>query len=152
MLTTASHPTSGVTHPREEPVEVSVVMPRLNKARTVGVGKAVRALESLGVRGEVIVADNGSTDGSQDIAAMAGARVVWVTARGLWGGAPGGGIAAARGRYIIIGDADDSYDFGRRGSSSGCGRRTTWSWGIVSGVGSYRGPCRGTTGTSATRS
>jgi hypothetical protein len=93
-------------------IEVSVVMPCLNEARTVGtcVTKAARALQALGVRGEVIVADNGSTDGSQVIARSAGARVVDVTRRG-YGAALRGGIAAARGRYIIMGDADDSYDF-----------------------------------------
>src|SRR5262245_54831673 len=93
-------------------LEVSVVMPCLNEARTVGtcVVKARAALETLGVRGEVIVADNGSTDGSQDIARSFGARVVPVTRRG-YGSALQGGIEAAQGRYIIMGDADDSYDF-----------------------------------------
>jgi hypothetical protein len=93
--------------------EVSIVMPCLNEARTVGicVGKAVAALEKLGVRGEVIVADNGSTDGSQDIATAKGARVVNATRRG-YGSALQAGIASARGSYVIMGDADDSYDFG----------------------------------------
>jgi glycosyltransferase involved in cell wall biosynthesis len=97
-----------------ETIELSVVMPCLNEARTVCVciAKAIRALESLGVVGEVIVADNGSTDGSQEIAAAAGARVVHVPRRG-YGVALQGGIAAARGRYVLIGDADDSYDFSR---------------------------------------
>jgi glycosyltransferase involved in cell wall biosynthesis len=94
-------------------VEVSVVMPCLNEARTVGrcVAKALRALRDLGVSGEVIVADNGSTDGSPDIARRNGARVVHVKRKG-YGSALQGGIAAARGRYVIMGDADDSYDFG----------------------------------------
>ncbi len=94
------------------PVEVSVVMPCLNEARTVGtcVAKAVAALEKLGVHGEVIVADNGSTDGSQDIARTHGARVVHAERRG-YGSALQAGIAAARGAYVIMGDADDSYDF-----------------------------------------
>jgi glycosyltransferase involved in cell wall biosynthesis len=93
-------------------LEVSIVMPCLNEARTVGtcVGKAVAALEKLGVRGEVVVADNGSTDGSQQIATAKGARVVHVSRRG-YGSALQAGIAAARGTYIIMGDADDSYDF-----------------------------------------
>jgi hypothetical protein len=95
-------------------IEVSVVMPCLNEARTVGrcVAKAVHALEQLGVCGEVIVADNGSTDGSQEIAATNGARVVAVARRG-YGSALQAGIADARGRYVIMGDADDSYDFSR---------------------------------------
>lgn len=93
--------------------EVSVVMPCLNEADTLAscIGKAQRALEKSGIAGEIIVADNGSTDGSQDIARSLGARVISVDARG-YGSALMGGIAAARGRYIIMGDADDSYDFG----------------------------------------
>lgn len=99
-----------------DPVEVSVVMPCLNEARTVGVcvGKAVRALARLGVSAEVIVADNGSDDGSPKLAASAGARVVHVHQRG-YGATLRGGIAAARGRYVIVGDADDSYDFSQLG-------------------------------------
>ena len=92
--------------------EVSVVMPCLNEARTVGrcVGKALQALKDLGVSGEVIVADNGSTDGSQGIALGYGARVIDVERRG-YGHALRAGIQAARGCYIIMGDSDDSYDF-----------------------------------------
>ncbi|MGO9922261.1 MAG: glycosyltransferase family 2 protein [Isosphaeraceae bacterium] len=92
--------------------EVSVVMPCLNEARTVGrcVGKALQALKDLGVSGEVIVADNGSTDGSQGIARGYGARVIDVERRG-YGHALRAGIQAARGCYIIMGDSDDSYDF-----------------------------------------
>lgn len=95
-------------------IELSIVMPCLNEARTVGVcvSKAVEAMLALGVAGEVIVADNGSTDGSQEIAAKAGARVVAVPRRG-YGAALQGGIAAARGHYVVMGDADDSYDFSR---------------------------------------
>ena len=94
------------------PIEVSVVMPCLNEARTVAicVRKAVECLERLGVSGEVIVADNGSTDGSQDLAREAGARVVPASRRG-YGAALQAGIAAAKGRFVIMGDADDSYDF-----------------------------------------
>src|SRR5579871_2457459 len=97
-------------------VEVSVVMPCLNEARTVGrcVAKAVHCLEELGVRGEVIVADNGSTDGSPAIAREHGARVVQVSQRG-YGSALQGGIATAKGSFIIMGDADDSYDFSNLG-------------------------------------
>ena len=92
--------------------EVSVVMPCLNEADTVGIctAKALRAMSEAGIHGEVIVADNGSTDGSQDIAAGGGARVVHVHEKG-YGHALMGGIAASRGAYVIMGDADDSYDF-----------------------------------------
>jgi glycosyltransferase involved in cell wall biosynthesis len=93
-------------------VEVSIVMPCLNEALTVGtcVAKAVAALAGLNVKGEVIVADNGSTDGSQEIARAAGAKVVAAQRRG-YGSALQAGIAAAEGRHVIMGDADDSYDF-----------------------------------------
>ncbi|HMP17643.1 MAG TPA: glycosyltransferase family 2 protein, partial [Gemmatales bacterium] len=101
----------------KEPVttdlELSIVMPCLNEADTVGtcVRKAQAAIQEMGIQGEVIVADNGSTDGSQAIAREHGARVVPVAAKG-YGNALMGGIAAARGKFIIMGDADDSYDFG----------------------------------------
>lgn len=93
-------------------LEMSVVMPCLNEARTVGrcVELAVRTLKENGIHGEVLVADNGSTDGSREIAEKAGARVVPVSERG-YGAALMGGIAAAKGRYVIMGDADESYDF-----------------------------------------
>ena len=93
-------------------VELSVVMPCLNEAETLGVciEKAQQALNDLGIRGEIIVADNGSTDGSQEIARRMGARVVAVEPKG-YGSALMGGIAAARGEFIIMGDSDDSYDF-----------------------------------------
>jgi glycosyltransferase involved in cell wall biosynthesis len=93
-------------------VEVSVVMPCLDEADTVAacVTKALRALVEAGIDGEVIVADNGSTDGSRELAARAGARVVPVPEKG-YGAALMGGIAAARGRYVVMGDADESYDF-----------------------------------------
>ena len=97
-----------------EPValELSIVMPCLNEARTVAtcVRKALDYLEQHHVNGEVIVADNGSTDGSQAIALGLGARVVSVAARG-YGNALRAGIEAARGGFVIMGDADDSYDF-----------------------------------------
>ena len=98
----------------EEPVEVTVVMPCLNEARTVGrcVAKARACLERGGVKGEVVVADNGSSDGSPEIARAQGARVVHVDKKG-YGSALQGGVAAARGEFIIMGDADDSYDFSR---------------------------------------
>lgn len=93
-------------------IEVTIVMPCLNEADTLGIciAKAQRALSADNIAGEVIIADNGSTDGSQNIATKMGARVVNVSTRG-YGNALMGGIAAARGKYIIMGDADDSYDF-----------------------------------------
>lgn len=93
-------------------LEVSVVMPCLNEADTLAVciERAQRALHDNKIQGEVIVADNGSTDGSPAIATRLGARVVSVAARG-YGQALMGGIAAAQGRFIIMGDADASYDF-----------------------------------------
>jgi len=93
-------------------LELSIVMPCLNEARTltICVQKAKSFLEHNRVKGEIIVADNGSTDGSQDIARKAGARVVEVTEKG-YGAALAGGIAAAEGRFVIMGDSDDSYDF-----------------------------------------
>lgn len=92
--------------------ELSIVMPCLNEADTVGtcIHKAQAFLHRYQVAGEIVVADNGSTDGSQEIATLMGARVVNVKAKG-YGNALMGGIAAARGQYIIMGDADDSYDF-----------------------------------------
>ncbi|MFN2511556.1 MAG: glycosyltransferase family 2 protein [Pyrinomonadaceae bacterium] len=87
-------------------------MPCLNEAETLRacIEKARRALSEDNIIGEIIVADNGSTDGSQALAAELGARVINVQAKG-YGNALMGGIAAARGKYIIMGDADDSYDF-----------------------------------------
>jgi len=92
--------------------EWSVVMPCLNEAETLErcILKAQKAFETLGLRGEVVVADNGSTDGSPDIARRLGARVVPVHAKG-YGHALRGGIDAALGSRIVMGDADDSYDF-----------------------------------------
>jgi len=97
-----------------EAIELSIVMPCLNEAETLAtcIDKAQGYLQRSGVVGEVIVADNGSTDGSQDIARAHGARVVDVPAKG-YGSALMGGIDAARGEYVIMGDADDSYDFSR---------------------------------------
>jgi len=91
-------------------------MPCLNESRTLAIciKKALATIERLGIRGEVIVADNGSTDGSQSIAENLGARVVPVKERG-YGSALRGGIAAARGKYVIMGDSDDSYDFTQLG-------------------------------------
>ena len=88
-------------------------MPCLNEAETIEscIRKARRALDEHRIAGEIIVADNGSTDGSVEIAERAGARVVHVAEKG-YGSALMGGIAAARGRYVLMGDADDSYDFG----------------------------------------
>jgi glycosyltransferase involved in cell wall biosynthesis len=98
--------------PAVEAPELSIVMPCLNEARTVGtcITKAFAWLKRHDVHGEVIVADNGSTDGSRAIAASLGARVVPVASRG-YGYALRAGIEAARGEFVIMGDSDDSYDF-----------------------------------------
>jgi glycosyltransferase involved in cell wall biosynthesis len=95
------------------PCELTILMPCLNEAETVArcVAKARAYLARSGVNGEVVIADNGSTDGSQLIGARSGARVVVVPVRG-YGSALLSGIRSARGRYVIMGDSDDSYDFG----------------------------------------
>jgi glycosyltransferase involved in cell wall biosynthesis len=101
---------------RAASLEVSIVMPCLNEAETLArcIQAAQRALEKGGFAGEVIVADNGSTDGSVVIARELGARVVEVTRRG-YGNALIGGIKAAEGEFVVMGDADASYDFGAIG-------------------------------------
>ena len=98
--------------PIEENLELSIVMPCLNEAETLAtcIRKAQSFLSGAGIAGEVVIADNGSTDGSPGIATSLGARVVSVEAKG-YGSALRGGIEAARGRFVIMGDADDSYDF-----------------------------------------
>ena len=95
-----------------ETLELSILMPCLNEAETLAVciDKAQDYLRRSGIAGEVLIADNGSTDGSQEIAEAHGARVVAVAEKG-YGSALIGGIEAARGTYVIMGDADDSYDF-----------------------------------------
>jgi len=99
-------------HQKLQPLELSVVMPCLNEEQTlpVCIGKALRTMRSLGISGEVVVVDNGSTDRSVEVAEEAGARVVHQTRRG-YGNALRKGFEEAHGRYIIMGDSDDSYDF-----------------------------------------
>jgi glycosyltransferase involved in cell wall biosynthesis len=94
------------------PVDVSVVIPCLNEANSISfcVEKALKSFQTGGLRGEVVVADNGSTDGSIEIVEKLGARVVRVEQRG-YGAALRAGISSARGSFIVMGDADDSYDF-----------------------------------------
>jgi hypothetical protein len=115
MPSASTHSIATAPVPRQEPesVELSVVMPCLNEAETLEacILKAQRALLDACISGEIIIADNGSTDGSPEVAERLGARVVHVTARG-YGNALMGGIAAAAGTYIVMGDADASYDFG----------------------------------------
>src|SRR6267142_1056665 len=96
--------------------ELTVLMPCLNEAETLGtcISKAKASIKSLGLNGEVLIADNGSTDGSQDIARGLGARVVNVERKG-YGNALMRGIATAQGKYVIMGDSDDSYDFSTLG-------------------------------------
>jgi len=95
-------------------VELTILMPCLNEAETLAacIDKARRFLREKRIAGEILVADNGSTDGSQSIARRKGARVVQVHPKG-YGSALQGGIKAARGKYVVMGDADDSYDFYR---------------------------------------
>ena len=95
-----------------EQYELTILMPCLNEAETLAIciRKAKKFLAESGVNGEIVVADNGSTDGSQQIAEQEGARVVHVPEKG-YGAALIGGCNGALGKYIIMGDADDSYDF-----------------------------------------
>ena len=95
-----------------ESCELTILMPCLNEAETLAtcIEKAKKFLHNENVRGEILIADNGSTDGSQDIAVKSGARVISVTTRG-YGAALKSGMENALGKYIIMGDADDSYDF-----------------------------------------
>jgi len=97
-------------------MELTVVLPCLNEAETLAVciRKAKASIAGLGINGEVVIADNGSTDGSQDIARAEGARVVDVPIRG-YGAALTAGIADAKGEFVIMGDADDSYDLSNLG-------------------------------------
>lgn len=100
----------------DAPVELTILMPCLNERETLAacIDQAQLYLRDSGVSGEVVVADNGSTDGSQEIARAHGARVVDVPVRG-YGAALIAGIEAARGRYVIMGDSDQSYDFSKLG-------------------------------------
>lgn len=123
MLQTERNPRKAKTKPRQAPrsfapqaaagdVELTIVIPCLNEAETLAqvVDRAQRFLRAYGVSGEILVADNGSTDGSTAIAIGGGARVVPIAERG-YGAALRGGIEAARGKYVAMGDADCSYDF-----------------------------------------
>src|ERR1700734_1227149 len=96
----------------DEPPDLTILMPCLNEAETIArcIEKAKAGIQKSGVSGEVLIADNGSTDGSQAIAEKLGARVVAVKEKG-YGSALIGGSRAARGRWLLMGDADDSYDF-----------------------------------------
>lgn len=96
-----------------EPLDVSVVLPCLNESKTVGrcVEKALHAFESCGLHGEVVVSDNGSIDGSPEIATQVGARVVHARRRG-YGSAYLHGLAEARAPIIVMADSDDTYDLG----------------------------------------
>src|SRR4051812_27427132 len=93
-------------------LEISVVIPCLNEVETLPscLDRVRHVFKTNSLSGEVIVADNGSTDGSSDVAAKMGAKLLHVDSRG-YGNAVSAGIAAARGRYIVVGDAEGSYDF-----------------------------------------
>src|SRR5258708_13675952 len=97
---------------QESPLELTILMPCLNEAETISicVAKAKSFLERAGIAGEVLIADNGSSDGSVALAQRDGARVIAVAERG-YGAALRAGVAAARGRFAVLGGADDSYDF-----------------------------------------
>jgi glycosyltransferase involved in cell wall biosynthesis len=114
-MTTAAAETEADATPvdsRKQSMEISILMPCLNEAETLEtcIRKAQRFLHEYGIKGEVIIADNGSTDGSREIARRLGARVLAVAVRG-YGSALTAGIQAASGDYVVMGDADDSYDF-----------------------------------------
>lgn len=111
-LTTGENPAPDSAEGSSRKVEVSVVIPCLNEAETLAlcIRKAQESLQQAGISGEVIVADNGSTDESPRIAAQSGAHLIHISERG-YGNALMGGIAAARGEFLVMGDADDSYDF-----------------------------------------
>jgi glycosyltransferase involved in cell wall biosynthesis len=116
MSPIAAERDTGVTRPAANPpaVELTILMPCLNEAETLErcIVKARRYLDEQRINGEIVIADNGSKDGSQDIARRNGARVVDVPIRG-YGAALYYGSLAAQGRYVIMGDSDDSYDFSR---------------------------------------
>lgn len=99
-----------------EAIEVTILMPCLNEAETLGacIKKAKAWMSHAEVSAEILIADNGSTDGSQKIATKAGATVINVPTKG-YGAAISAGVAAAKGKYIIMGDSDDSYDFSKLG-------------------------------------
>jgi len=103
---------NSLTQIQAEEVEVSIIMPCLNEAETLArcIAKAHYFLKTQGVSGEIIIADNGSSDGSQEIATQLGARVISIAKKG-YGNALLGGIREAKGKFIIMGDSDDSYDF-----------------------------------------
>src|SRR5919198_973239 len=109
---TPAEPLATSAEPRPQELDLSIVIPCLNEAKTLPacIEKGLRAIERLGLRGEVVVSDNGSTDGSVELALRLGARVVRCPERG-YGNALRFGMRASHGRWLLVGDADDTYNF-----------------------------------------
>jgi len=135
-----------MSHTISPAIELTVLMPCLDEAETVAtcIRKARRFLDDHGVTGEVLVVDNGSEDGSPGIALAEGARVIHVAQRG-YGAALIAGIASAEGHFVVMGDADDSYDFTRLMPFLELLRSEAeriWSSATGSRAASRRGQCR----------
>jgi glycosyltransferase involved in cell wall biosynthesis len=149
----AQRPSRRAEDARPGAVEVSIVMPCLNEAETLAIciAMALEAIEKGGYSAEIIVADNGSSDGSQPLARELGARVVDVQRKG-YGSALIGGIDAAHGRYVVMGDADASYDFAAIAPLIAKLREGTTSWSAIASLaGSSQARCPGHTVGSAIR-
>jgi glycosyltransferase involved in cell wall biosynthesis len=139
--------------PEGQEVVISVVMPCLDEEQTIGacVTKALEGIRRTGLPGEVVVSDNGSADRSVEIATELGARVIHQPKRG-YGNAYRAGFEAARGKYIVMGDSDDTYDFTEIGQLvENCVKATSMSWARASRARSCPARCPGCIGTSVIR-